>query len=54
MLCDDLDRWDGGREGGSEGGDVCIIWLIPAVYGRNQHNIVKIKNQKIIYLSFIM
>ena len=25
VLCDDIERWDGGREGGSEGGDVCII-----------------------------
>ena len=38
--CDNLARWDqveGGREVQREGTHV-YLWLIPVVYGRNQHN----------------
>ena len=47
-LCDDL---EGEVEGAREGGNVCKIMAdLCLLYGRNQHNIVKIKNYIYIYI----
>ena len=47
-LCDDLEEE---VEGAREGGNVCKIMAdLCLLYGRNQHNIVKIKNYIYIYI----
>ena len=43
VLCDDLEGWEGGGRGGREGCMYNYGWFA-LLYGRNQHNIVKILN----------
>lgn len=49
MPCDDLGRWEGGKGGRLKGdGYMYNYGGFTRLYGRSQHNIVKIKKQKIL------
>ena len=41
MLCDDLEWWDGGKEGGSRRRDMCIIMADSHCCMAETNNIVK-------------